>query len=110
MSRWNPSNSRLPAPRITGAVEMTKLIDLPRRQRLPDDVGAATDADIAVAGRLSRLGERGVNVGDEPEPGLGRRLIRGAVGEHEQSPGEGVGPTPPAGRLVHATAHHTGRH
>ncbi len=67
-----------------------QLVELPRRQRLPDDVGAATDGDIAVPSRLSRLGERRVKVRDEPEPGLRRRLVRGAVGEHEQRPGERV--------------------
>src|SRR5439155_2546987 len=104
------SNSRLPAPRITGAVEMTSSSTFLPRQRLPDDVGAATDGDIAVPGRLSRLRERRVKVRDEPEPGLRRRLVRGPVGEHEQSPGEGVGPTPRAGRVVHATADHARRH
>ena len=70
-----------------------QLVDPARRQRLPDDAGAATDGDITVASRLSRLGERRVKAGDEPEPGLRRRLVRDAVGEHEQSSGERVGPT-----------------
>src|SRR6266542_3621268 len=99
MSRSNPANSRLPAPRITGAVEMTSSSTFP-----------AANGDITVASRLSRLGERRVKVGDEPEPGLRRRLVRGAVGEHEQRPGEGVGPTPGAGCVIHATADHAGGH
>src|SRR5690348_2120190 len=87
-----------------------QLIDLPRRQRLPDDVGAAADGDVAVTGRLSRLGQRRFEVRDEPEAGLGRRLVRGAVGDHEQGPGERVGPAPRAGRVVHAAADHRGRY
>jgi len=85
MSQSKPSNSRLPATEDHRSRRDDQLVDLPRRQRLPDNVGAATHGDITVAGRL---GERRVEVADEPEPGLRRRLVRGAVGQYEQGPRE----------------------
>lgn len=51
-----------------------QLVDLSRRQCLSDDVGAATDCDVSVAGGRGRLGEGRIDVRDEPEPGFGRRL------------------------------------
>ena len=42
-------------------------------ERLPDHVGATTDADGTVPGRLGRLGEGRVEVRHEPESGFRRR-------------------------------------
>src|SRR3954454_20993124 len=44
-----------------------QLVDLPGRERLPDEVGATTDGDVAVTGGLGGLLEGGVEVRDERE-------------------------------------------
>ena len=49
MSSSNPSKRRLPAPRTTGAVEITRVSTTPAASACRIDVGAAADRDVLVA-------------------------------------------------------------
>ena len=69
-----------------------ELVDVARGDGLADDVGAPADRDVAVAGHRLGLLEGTVEVADEGEAGRGIGGVVGAVGEHEEGPGNGLVP------------------
>ena len=75
----------------------------PARERLPDDVGAASDADVLVAGGLDGHRHGLLHAVDEGE-GAALGLLLRAVGHDEDRHAPRVLVAPVAGRLVHPAA------
>ena len=69
-----------------------ELVDDARGQRLPDDVGAAHDVDVLVAGRLAGPRERLVEAVHEREPGPRRAASSGRWVTMKNGTGHGLSP------------------
>ena len=108
VSRVNPSKSRLPPPRTTGAVEIAssstapasrpcriRSAPPPRETSLPS---ACARAAASAASKPSTNSNRGRGV----------RLVLDPVGEHDERAREGVGAAPRAGGVVHPAADDAG--
>ena len=94
-----PSNSRLPPPSDDRRDDDRQLVDEPGLERLADDVGAAHDVDVLVAGGLASPADRLVDARDERERAA-LRLLLGPVRDDEERQAPRVLVAPVLGGLV----------